>query len=327
MGFISYSMKYYADALEHLDSAPVTDAGVYRAQQLLKMLDDLTDEGYTGLCDQLEQAFGGVSRLRQYLRSSGAQPFAIPPKLPAGVYGMDAFELTAALDDLTEKAAHSGEVCGDPFLSELIRFCGWIGCEDGTAYIFLLRDALLPYVYYRSRGRCGLHPWLLGRRAFEAMTGNPYADDEIRSSVIAALESGACGDFDSFREFVLPDMQKTLSRYPEAVGHLTNLLQTIPEQRVIVVESGCYGTFPLLLMSLDPRVDMRMYTTVPYLADVFGDRIFTQKYENNRLFETLYSQDAYLKFAGFRDGRFYVNRCTDAAIEANALAEVRAMLG
>ena len=34
----------------------------------------------------------------------------------------------------------------------------------------------------------------------------------------------------------------------------------------------------------------------------------------------------YLRFSGWRDGRFYVRTCTDAAVEAQTLAEIRAML-
>ena len=49
MSFISYSLKYYHDALKEFESGVATAEKIYKAQQLLKMLDDLTDEGYTEL--------------------------------------------------------------------------------------------------------------------------------------------------------------------------------------------------------------------------------------------------------------------------------------
>lgn len=90
-----------------------------------------------------------------------------------------------------------------------------------------------------------------------------------------------------------------------------NLLGEIREKRIVVVESGCYGTFPMLLACFDPRVEIRMYTAVPYLADVYSDRLFTRAYEKVRLFETLYSQDMYFRYADFKDNRFFVEKCND----------------
>lgn len=117
-------------------------------------------------------------------------------------------------------------------------------------------------------------------------------------------------------------MRKTIFGYPDAFASLKNLLGSIREPRITVVESGCTGTFPLLLMSLDSRVDMRMYTTYPYLADLYSGRIFTARYEDVRLFETLVSQDVLMRFSSFKSGKFYVNLCKDAESKQAALQEI-----
>lgn len=39
---------------------------VYKAKQLIKMIDDIVDEGYTDLYNQLEQKFSGYLLLSQY---------------------------------------------------------------------------------------------------------------------------------------------------------------------------------------------------------------------------------------------------------------------
>lgn len=46
------------------------------------------------------------------------------------------------------------------------------------------------------------------------------------------------------------------------------MLHTIRQKHILIVESGCTGTFPMLLMALDAWTDMRMYTTYPYLVHI-----------------------------------------------------------
>ena len=69
-----------------------------------------------------------------------------------------------------------------------------------------------------------------------------------------------------------------------------------------------------------------MYTAVPYLTDIYSDRLFTRAYEKIRLFETLYSQDMYFRLADFANNRFFVEKCTDKSVEEKALDEIRQML-
>lgn len=329
MGFISFSLSYYEKELRQLEQEAVTEETVYKAKQLLKMLDDLLDEGYTELNEALEEACRGVSRLKQYLQQNGAEPFLICKKDGTGEalkYSRESLELVQALDTVMEQAKCVAAGSKEPFLQELIRFCEWIGYEEDTAYIFLLRDTLLPYVYYRAKGRTAVYPWLLGRKTLEHLTGKSYVDDEIRASIIKALEEEKCSNFAKICEAVLPDIRNTLSNYPEVEQSLIELLSEIKEQRILVVESGCSGTFPMLLKSLDARVDVRMYTTYPYLTEGYGDRVFTKKYEENRLFETFASQDLFYQFSDLRDGRFFVKKCESAEVEEQALEEIRAMM-
>lgn len=49
MGFISYILQYYYNALQEIEYGAAAAETIYRAKQLLKMLDDLMDEGYTEL--------------------------------------------------------------------------------------------------------------------------------------------------------------------------------------------------------------------------------------------------------------------------------------
>ncbi len=329
MGFISFNLEFYRNELQILTTAPVNDERIYRAKQLLKMLDDLVDEGYTELNYKLEETYSGVSKLRAYLENNHIEPFPVcrKPFSTADItYENCARELTAAIQELTVNAEKGTELRYDVFLSELVDFCKWIGYEENTAYIFLLRDTLLPYIYYQSKNRKNIYPWLLSRKTLTKLTGTDNADDKIRSSIFNALKSGQCRNFRSFCNMALPDIRSVLKNYPEIKECLITLLDEIKEKHIVVVESGCSGTFPMLLMSLDERVDFRMYTTYPYLLKIYGDKIYSSKYENCRLFETLYSQDLYFRFADLKDGEFFVEKCNNKEIEKYAFAETKAIL-
>lgn len=328
MGFLSYHLNYYCDALERLESGTAEEGSVYHARQLLKLLDDLADEGYYTLNDTLEERFQGVARLRTYLKKNHAVPFpsAPFPRESAMAYACEELELCAVLRSAADQAGMISKGSQEPFLDELCRFCRFVGYEEDTAYLFLLRDTLLPFVRYQAQGCARIYPWLLSRRSFAQLTGEEGADDLLRAAIYRALESGRCADFTSFRRFVLPELRTVLQRYPSAEQVLRGMLQKIREPRIVVVESGCCGTFPLLLMSLDERVDLRMYTTYPYLADIYRGFIYTIRYEDVRRFETLSAHEYYLRYSSLRDGRFYVQKCTDAGAERRALAEIRTML-
>ena len=53
MGFISFNENYYRNKLEEYECNDLLSADIYEAKQLLKVLDDLTDEGYTNLNDRM----------------------------------------------------------------------------------------------------------------------------------------------------------------------------------------------------------------------------------------------------------------------------------
>lgn len=326
MGFLSFHLAYYKGELQKLGSAAGDMETVYHARQLLKILDDLVDEGYTELNDALEASCQGVSRLRAYLRDHHAEPFPLCREtLPAVTYEDEELELCDAIRELTARAAEVPPA--DPaFPAELVRFCDWIGYEADTACIFLLRDTLLPYICFQQRGWENIHPWLLSRKALERLTGKAHIDDALRAPIFSALKSGRCHDYDTFCQLVLPEIRAALKPYPEAEHCLSALLGNISGKRIIVVESGCTGTFPLLLKSLDKRVEPRMYTTYPWLLKYYGQRIYTPKYEENRRFETLYAQERYFQFSDLRDGHFYVKRCQSEEVKRRAYGEVSALL-
>jgi len=329
MSFISYNLEYFKDQLQKLESTDVTSQNVYHAKQLLKIVDDLVDEGYCQLSDAIEQSFSGVSRIRNYLQKCGAQPFSVKRSLlTVGniTYDNQKVPLCWAINQLVNMAQTATGECNNVFIAELVDFCKWIGYNDDIAYVFLLRDTLLPYIYFSKFGKTNIYPWLLGRQTLAQISQKQFVDDEIRASIFCALEMGKANNFEEFCDAVLPKIRATVGKYVQLEHCLMDLLSSIKQSKIVVVESGCSGTIPMLLKSLDDRVDIKMYTTYPYLQSAYKDKIFTTKYENIRLFETLLSQDAMLKFNCFVDGKFYVNMCNNQQVITQSCEEIKAIL-
>lgn len=325
MGFLSFHETYYTDALKRLEGRTLGESELCEAKRLLKLLDDLLDEGYTSLDRTLEEKYGCVSRLRNILKAHGEPPFPLPEKGFSDVAYGDAETDVEAVCRRLEKRVQSGVAPSDePFLASLRDYCAWVGRREDTAYVFLLRDAFLPYLCFRKNGEGGLYPWVINRD-FLRQTAGEGVDDLLRLPVYEALESGIADERDFFA-FCKPRIRRALRGSPALERALRDLLCGIREEKILVVESGCCGTVPLTLAALDDRVDFRLYTTAPYLYEVYREKIFCGNYERMRSFETLCAQDALMRFSSFRDGRFYVRTATDDRIWEKSAGEAAALL-
>lgn len=325
MSFISFSLRYYKKKIDLWEDTLLSPDDIYSVKQHLKMLDDLVDEGYTYLYNRMEDEYNGISRLKVLLNKYNATPFE-NDKFSDESFDSNfvKMELNECINKLIIKSNNYNRLSNNPLLDDIIDFNKWIGHDDNTAYVFLLRDTLLPYIYFKNNYKCEAYPWLIGRSFMEYITKEKNIDDIIRSSIFDALE--CCSDFNSFKSFCKNKILNDLKKYPIVIDEISKLLKSINKDKIVVVESGCYGTFPILLSVLDNRVDFKMFTTVPYLFNIYKDRIYTKEYEKNRLFETLYSQDKLFKFDSYLDNKYYVLISDDEELNNNALAEIRKIL-
>lgn len=326
MGFISFNEKYYSEALQRLENKSLSPSDIYESKQLLKVLDDLSDEGYTNLNNYLENNYSCITRLRRIIENAGSEPFKIiKNELPEIKYGNTEHELINLIDALQNDAATQKTTYESHFLSDIRNYCDWIGYDNKTAYIFLLRDALLPYMYYKRQNREHLHAWMINRDFLNDITGVKNFDDIVRLPVYEALEQGY-RSFSCYEVFCKERILTELKRHDSLKSLLCRLLSGIKEDNIIVVESGYCGTIPLMLCALDSRVTFRLYTTAPYLYKTYKDRIFCKRYEDIRKFETLYSQEFLLKYSSFRENRFYVTTAENQTIWEKALSEIKFFL-
>lgn len=326
MSFFSFNEKFYEGKILEFENKTLSAAELYEVKRLLKVLDDLADEGYTALNIHLEEKLHCISRLRMILSAHGELPFETPiVKMPNVRYGDCEYEVGKLADELIVKADCRNSFSDDQFLREILDYSEWIGYDTDTSYVFLLRDALLPYIYFRSRKRKNIYPWLISRSFLRQMTGDGSVDDAIRLPIYEALENGIT-DFMPFKEFCREKILSVLKRYPTLEQALKELLETIHTPKIVVVESGYCGTVPLLLSALDGRVDLRLYTTAPFLYTPYREKIFCRRYEMLRCFERLYCQDVLMKYSFFKDGRFYVKLTDDANVTVEALDEIRSVM-
>jgi hypothetical protein len=266
MGFMSFNENYYRRKLEEYENKILSDAEIREAKQLLKVLDDLTDEGYTNLNDTMEEDFSCLTRLRAVLHRCGVVPFPIDhERLSDTVYGKNEYELEALLGNLIEDAGSHSGVSANPFLEEIYRYCEWIGYEEDTAYVFLMRDALLPYVFFRSRGRDNIYPWLISRRFLEDITETEYVDDDIRLPLYEALESGYMG--------TIPMMLKAL------------------DDRV---DFRLFTTAPFLYETYQDRIFCRKYEDVRRFETLYSQDLFMQysSYSSGKFYVNLSADES-----------------------------------
>jgi hypothetical protein len=326
MSFISFSLDYYKNKIEQYESHPCNAHEVYEAKQLLKMIDDLVDEGYTDLFDEINRNYGGIARLHKIIVANKEEPFVLEKSIEQEITFDD--EQKALDDYLEELITHSldgGMKSTNPFLGEITAFCDWVGDVKDQAYVFLLRDALLPYIHFKAMHRPDIYPWIIGRKYMDLISPGNHIDDVIRGSFFDALESG-CDDFESFQSFCKEKILSCLEPYPEVIGNLKEFLSTIKASKILVIESGCYGTFPMVLSVLDERVDFKMFTTVPFLFNIYKERIFTRAYEKIRLFETLYSQDRLFQLTAIKNNHFYIGTNRNELVINKSLEEIRKIL-
>lgn len=331
MGFISYTTEVYRKLLDKYDKQDKLDtASLYDARKYLKYIDDLLDEGYTGLRDSVETQFRGYSRLKELVLANGAEPFTCGSVTAACESRFDTsaeYELNGYIADITNRVKDDNTEGRYHFIDEMLAFSRYIKSmdSDSTAFVFLLRDTLIPYIDMvndAAFGKGKAYPLLIGRRFFELLSGQAGFDDKIRGIIIDAFEHGAT-DFEQLWKYCREKMAALYDEVPAIKQAIQELLLSIHAKRIIIVESGVHGTIPLFLMAADKRAEMRMYTAAPFLYPMYKDICYTEKYENNRLFETVACQDGLFQISGYKNGSFFVNETADVMLKIKALNELR----
>lgn len=329
MSFISYMSNLYLNKITlYEDSFPLQNEQLYEAKQYLKFIDDIVDEGYTYLRNQLEENFSGYTRLFDVVYKNNSVPFPIlkTENISSCVYGIQEYELNEYLDNLTKIARDTEPTLNHPFLNEMVSYSEYIKNLNApdTAFIFLLRDTLIPYLSFIKDNRCQntkAYPLLIGRHFLQLITKQEDLDDDIRAVIIDALEQ-KISTYTELKEYVRPRFLSFINKYPLIKDILSKQLHDIEAKKIIIVESGIFATFPLLLTALDDRIEIQLYTAIPFLYPIYKDFCFTNAYEKNRSFETVVCQETLFKLCTVKNGKFYIHEAESPLIKKAALGEI-----
>ena len=309
MGFISYSVKFFSQKLDLYESRYNGNAPgsvVHEAKVLLKFLDDIRDEGYENSYVQISTQCDAVNRLKNFILSNNDVPFTLEKYtiIPDITYDNDEYDLATYISLIEQKMVAPGAKLSTvpEIFYDILEYSKDIfrSFRYSTAYCFLLRDTLLPYLAlkkWQNSGCSNVYPLFISRKYFSFFENEDgYIYSKIQNVIFESLEDNV-ESFGQLKEYVKTALNKELAPFSGLFDSLKRILDKVSQEKVLIIESGYIGTIPLLLSALDDRVDFRLFTTIPYFYEVYNGKFFTDQFEKVRLFETIQCQDALFKLS------------------------------
>lgn len=337
MGFISYSVSYLSKRIHMYESNYSKQAPqniVREAKVLLKFLEDIKDEGYYKSYEFINEKTNAVKRLNSFILKNNETPFTMEKfsKKPTSNYKNKSHDLCKYLEFLKLQMDSAGYLLdGVPAVFyDILDYSRYIfnSANSDMAYCFLLRDTLLSYLAFKkwnTEHKFTVYPMLVGRKYLSFFDNKDNHFDvyqKIQDIIFEALDSGF-EKLSDIKSYLKKEMESK-SEFSKLTNSLKSMLDKLKQERIMVIESGYIGTIPLLLSSLDDRVDFRLFTTIPYFYEVYREKFFTYEFQKLRLFETIYCQDALFKISSVDDtGNISVCDTSDYSIKKQALAELR----
>lgn len=334
MGFVSYSIKFFEERLNlyekvYKNKAPQTI--VHEAKVLLKLLDDILDEGYKDSYRCINRSCDAVSRLRLFISANNETPFIMKNYSINKNIKYETFEYNLGnYLDLIERNMNLLDLTLDTvpdIFYDILSYTREIfkTSVPETAYCFLLRDTLLPYLAFKkwdSAQHLNIVPLFISRKFFRCVENGDGENfyDSIQNIIFEALDCGA-QTFNQLRKYVKDKLNENHDDLATLVDLIRKMLNAIPQKSIMVIESGYIGTIPLLLSVLDSRVDFRLFTTIPYFYEHYKDKFYSNRFEKIREFETINCQSALFKLSSISEDadikvvETYDNKVKDESIK------------
>lgn len=313
MGFISYSIKFFNSRLNFYETNYPLNASqkiIHEAKILLKFLEDIKDEGYLNSYDFINQKTNEIKRLNSFILKNNEIPFAMKKfTIKSDLkYKNEQDDLNKYLTYLKNQMDLYTATSPPEIFYDILNYSRNIfePADLNTAYCFLLRDSLLPYLAFdkwNSNCKFKISPLFISRKYLSFLDDDIYI--EIQNIIFAALDSGI-KNFYELKTYVKNEI-KSKRNFDKLIQSLKNLLSDIKQGKIMIIESGYIGTIPMLLSSIDNRIDFKLFSTIPYFYDVYKGKFFTDEFQKMRLFETIQCQDALFKLSSI-DGK-NINIC------------------
>ncbi|GEM_PF-1784026 len=332
------------------------------ASSLNKLLIDLEDENYHDLIQQVAVPIHARERLQQFLRrlmqylgetSEQALFYLYPetielPLLQTAQFDGETFELRALLEWLDAQAEFPVDVndCFETSLQmqqwqakttcimrEMLAYMAWTLQKyrlrpSGWAPVFMLRDTLFLYLGYVWLYRKGLlpetpQPLLLSRNFLRIAEGNEDCYESLLIDTIYHVLNEQPRNADIFftkYAHALKNNRLPTTFQEKTRTYLHSLVGTRP---VFIVESGMFGTMPLwVLTQCDNPGTFLLYNTVPWLFDIYSERVFHRNYNYLRDLETTVAQNYLFQLDTICNNKISVKKTGQPRIEKLALYEL-----
>lgn len=208
-------------------------------------------------------------------------------------------------------------------INEICAFTDWVNKKEGTK-IYLLRDMFLSYLLQRQVNQDNTAiPFLFGRKLLKFLTNQNVSndfdfgesdDEQIYLDFLYTLFDAADlypNDFESFFNYLKPRFLEKLQALPDYYQFIKNELAKIKSNKILVVESGIMGTMPLILKSVDERVDFVLFGTNPAFYQLYKHRLFTKDIVKLINLEQSVCQNELFVFSSVKDGEIYIKQTTD----------------
>lgn len=335
MGFVSYTVKFLKKRLNlyeslYKDKAP--NSVVHEAKVFLKFLDDMFDEGYKDSYNYICEQCDAVNRLKSFIALNDETPFVlkkytINSDIIYKPYEYDLEKYITIIEHEMNKPGLTLKTVPDIFY-DILSYSKYIfnSLEIDTAYCFLLRDTLLPYLAFKkwdNKNCLNIYPMFISRRFFSFFENKREELYNFVQDIIFEALGNNVKTLEKLKKYVKNAFDKAPSELTMLINAIKRILSAIPQKNIMIIESGYIGTMPLLLSAIDDRVDFRMFTTIPYFYELYKDKFFTKEFEKIRLFETIQCQDALFKLSSVSDdGYIKVVETADNKVKDRSYAEL-----
>ena len=225
-----------------------------------------------------------------------------------------------------------------PIIKSICEFAHWATTENG-AYIFLMRDQLLPYEMIKNNTNKTCYPLILGRKLIkyfythESNDSFDFSDSNDDRSYLdflftmcqTAVEHHK--DFNDFFTHLKPKFLKLIKSNEPFYNYLKKFLSNIKQDKIIVLESGRYGTMPLILKCIDDRVDFRLFCTGPELYKLYEGKVFEKDGLKQGLscmieMEQSVSQNQLFVFSSVQKGNAMIKVTNDTDVLTKSFNEI-----
>ena len=233
MGYLKYITNYYNRKINEYENIQVDKDTIIEAKELVKLMEDLLDEGYHEAYNNIENNFNGITRLKKYIENNNEKCFPIDISADkSNNFINGSYEINEYLNNLQLKNNLS-TYKEHPLFMKLNEYCQWIK-EKECAYVFLLRDTLLPYLAFQKERINNIYPLYFSRESLDLMTNKANLHGLFSDIIFDALDKEP-KDLNELKKLIKEPITNVLNEYPQVKKYLMKFLSEIKEKKINVI--------------------------------------------------------------------------------------------